>query len=144
MREQPWIGVDLDGTLARYDGWVSTTHIGKPIKPMVKRVRRWLRAGVRVKIVTARAAHQPGRDEGLRAIRKWCAKHIGQPLEITCCKDFAMIELWDDRCVAVQFNSGNVLGGTTRTKNLRELAQPYTKGKKRASLARRNGGLNGS
>lgn len=23
-----WIGVDLDGTLARYDGWVDGLHIG--------------------------------------------------------------------------------------------------------------------
>lgn len=24
-----WIGVDLDGTLAGYDGWVGPEHIGK-------------------------------------------------------------------------------------------------------------------
>jgi hypothetical protein len=28
-----WIGVDLDGTLAHYDGWKGIDHIGEPIKP---------------------------------------------------------------------------------------------------------------
>lgn len=26
-----WIGVDLDGTLAEYNNWISIEHIGKPI-----------------------------------------------------------------------------------------------------------------
>ena len=26
-----WIGVDLDGTLARYDGWRGIDHIGEPM-----------------------------------------------------------------------------------------------------------------
>ena len=37
-----WIGVDFDGTLAQYGTWVSPTHCGKPIAPMVERVQRWL------------------------------------------------------------------------------------------------------
>ena len=49
-----WIGVDLDGTLAEYDKWVSPTHIGKPILRMVKRVQKWLAEGRQVKIMTAR------------------------------------------------------------------------------------------
>jgi len=36
---RPWIGVDLDGTLAHYDGWKGPTHIGAPIHKMVQRVR---------------------------------------------------------------------------------------------------------
>ena len=32
------IAVDLDGTLARYDGWKGIDHIGDPIPLMVSRV----------------------------------------------------------------------------------------------------------
>jgi hypothetical protein len=35
-----WIGVDLDATLAKYDGWKSADHIGEPIPAMVDRVSR--------------------------------------------------------------------------------------------------------
>ena len=31
-----WIGFDLDGTLAEYNGWEGIEHIGKPIKPIVE------------------------------------------------------------------------------------------------------------
>lgn len=51
-----WIGVALDGILAEYHGWVGIHHIGKPIKPMVDRVRAWILDGKRVKIFTA--SHQ--------------------------------------------------------------------------------------
>jgi hypothetical protein len=36
----PWIGVDLDATLARYDGFKGETIIGEPIPLMVNRVKR--------------------------------------------------------------------------------------------------------
>jgi len=40
-----WIGVDLDGTLAHYEGFKGAQHIGEPISPMVERVKRWLAEG---------------------------------------------------------------------------------------------------
>lgn len=105
-----WIGVDLDGTLAHYDEFVSPTHIGEPIAMMVERVRRWIKDGKEVRIFTARVGttKNDGRDvqEVRMAIDKWCIKHIGQSLEITNLKDFGMIELWDDRCVQVARNTG--------------------------------------
>lgn len=45
-----WIGVDLDGTLARYDGWVGITHISDPVPAMQDRVVRWLDQGIDVRI----------------------------------------------------------------------------------------------
>jgi hypothetical protein len=39
-------------------------------------------------------------------IGHWCQKHIGQRLEVTCTKDYGMIELWDDRAVQVVANTG--------------------------------------
>lgn len=35
-----WIGVDLDGTLAEYDGWKGPDEIGAPVEPMVERRAR--------------------------------------------------------------------------------------------------------
>ena len=54
--EGGWIGVDLDGTLARYDGWKGPEHIGEPLMPMVERVKAWLAEGREVRIMTARVS----------------------------------------------------------------------------------------
>jgi hypothetical protein len=96
-----WIGVDLDGTLAEYDYWHGDHHIGRPIPAMVERVRKWLSEGQEVRIFTARAC---GND--IEPIKKWCLKHIGCELPITCVKDYGMIELWDDRAIQVIPNKG--------------------------------------
>jgi hypothetical protein len=103
-----WIGIDLDGTLAEYHGWVHELHIGNPIPAMVERIKSWLAEGKAVKIFTARIAPMNGRDmsEVARAIELWCEEHIGQVLPIVYWKDHNMIELWDDRCVQVQRNTG--------------------------------------
>jgi hypothetical protein len=110
-----WIAVDLDATLAHYEEWVDIGHVGKPVERMVARVREWLREGKDVRIFTARVyreliAQSPSekieativRD----AIEKWCLEHLGQVLPITCVKDMHMIELWDDRAVSVEPNTG--------------------------------------
>jgi hypothetical protein len=109
-----WIGVDLDGTLAKYDRWRGIEHIGEPIPAMVERVKAWIANGERVKIFTARVSNSRDQEERMlaeRVIREWTKEHVGIPLEVTCCKDFAMIVLWDDRCVAVEHNTGRALGG---------------------------------
>lgn len=104
-----WIGVDLDGTLAEYSHWVSPTHIGAPIQPMRVRVLRWLAEGRDVRIFTARVTD--GRPEVVRAIEKWCVKNLGRKLPITATKDYAMVELWDDRAVQVEPNTGRRVDG---------------------------------
>jgi hypothetical protein len=98
-----WYGVDLDGTLAFYDGWKGDEHIGKPIKPMVAKVIKLLRHGEHVKIFTARAGHGL---EAIKYIDYWCMATFGVKLEVTNVKDFDMIELWDDRCRQVVQNEG--------------------------------------
>lgn len=98
-----WIGVDLDGTLAMYTEWRGEHHIGPPVPAMVNRVKAWLAEGVRVKIFTARAA---GGQKVIKAIQDWCEEHVGARLEVTCIKDYGMIELWDDRAVQVVCNTG--------------------------------------
>lgn len=123
-----WIAVDLDGTLANYDGWVSETHIGEPVPAMLFRVKKWLADGKDVRIFTARvdggevaiaAGDQLGekfRDvAAVRAvIEQWCLKHIGQIIPVTNKKDYGMVELWDDRCVRVIPNTGEPCCATKR------------------------------
>jgi len=110
-----WIGVDLDGTLAHYDHWRGSFHIGKPIMPMVNQVKFWLENGKNVKIFTARVCKGNFEDEEqfidvVNNIQTWCWTHIGTILDVTCEKDFGMIELWDDRAVQVEKNTGRRIG----------------------------------
>lgn len=112
MSGRGWIGVDLDGTLAHYDGWKGIEHIGEPIPLMVERVKRWLAEGRAVKIFTARVIRENGSmsSEAVGYIWKWCEEHLGQRLHVTNQKDMGMQELWDDRAVCVERNTGEVLG----------------------------------
>lgn len=112
MSNTGWIAVDLDGTLARYDGWKGVDHIGEPISEMTSRVKLWVGQGKTVKIFTARMhGHglpdlQGGIIDVLTPIQNWCKEHIGTVLEVTNVKDFGMVELWDDRAVQVVPNEG--------------------------------------
>lgn len=105
----PWIGVDLDGTLAHYDHWRGEKHIGKPVPTMLARVQNWRAQGFRVKIFTARASV----PELVPPIQRWLSKHDLDDLEITNCKDMQMIELWDDRSVQVIANTGSPVRSTS-------------------------------
>jgi len=115
-----WLGVDLDGTLAKYGGAWGNGEIGEPIPLMVEKVKEKLEEGVKVKIFTARvcvaphlhseesnaSATQEFADEQRAKIEKWCERHLGQKLEVTAQKDFLCIEIWDDRAVRVIMNTG--------------------------------------
>lgn len=48
------------------------------------------------------------------AIHSWCKQYIGQALAVTCVKDYRMFELWDDRAVQVEPNTGRPIGASTR------------------------------
>jgi hypothetical protein len=123
-----WIGVDLDGTLATYGKFMGHDHIGEPVVPMVERVKRWIAEGRDVRIFTARvdgggAAILSGNKDGYefedvekvtKVIQDWTEKYIGKRLPVTNKKDYAMDELWDDRAVQVEFNTGKVLGFSRR------------------------------
>ena len=114
-----WIGVDLDGTLAEYNGFQGHDLIGEPVPAMKERVMRWHDAGIKVKIFTARVGGDD--DDGIAGvararfyIAKWLDENGFPPFEITCKKDYCMVELYDDRCVQVEFNTGKLLGTSTR------------------------------
>jgi hypothetical protein len=128
-----WIGVDLDGTLAKYDGWKGPEHIGEPVPAMVARVKAWLKARREVRIFTARCfpftqvipadfetaalierlPADPLMDprkleaaKAIAAIQQWCREQFGVALPVTCVKDYGMTQLWDDRAVQVWPNEG--------------------------------------
>lgn len=105
-----WIGVDLDGTLAFYDQWRGPGHIGEPIPLMLERVKEWIAKGITVKIFTARVSDKNQAQTVREAMAVWCVRNGLPVLEVVCCKDFAMIELWDDRAVAVKMNTGIRIG----------------------------------
>ncbi len=129
---QAWIGVDLDGTLAKFDDDHIVKTIGEPIEAMVERVVRHLKAGHTVKIVTARVAPPIDHKEKLAVvalITDWWQKTLydymcrltektGEktdvrlllPLSITHYKDLGMIALYDDRAIQVEHNTGKLLG----------------------------------
>ncbi len=101
----PWIGVDLDGTLARYEPGKGLDFIGEPVPAMVDLVQKMIHSQVRVKIFTARA----GDPDQLPLIQKWLAENGFPELEITNVKDYQMIRLYDDRCVQVERNIGRLI-----------------------------------
>jgi acyl carrier protein len=115
-----WIGVGREGTLAEYGEWKGPAHIGDPVPAMAERVKRWLTEGREVRIFTARVFHD-GTDgrradaiTARRAILAWLEKNGFPTMEITCVKDYAMLELWDDRAVQVIPNTGEPVGQSTR------------------------------
>jgi len=106
-----WIGVDLDGTLARFKGWEAPDVIGAPIPKMVARVKAWLKQGKDVRIFTARISVGDGTtkqdaEKAKKAIDKFCLKVFGKKLSVTNQKSHTMVELWDDLAHGVQTNTG--------------------------------------
>jgi hypothetical protein len=107
MSGKGWIGCDFDATLAHYTpGDFKKGVLGDPILPMLERVKRWMRKGQTVKIVTARA-NDPSQ---VVAISDWCLKYLGERLEVTNKKDSRLICLYDDRCRQVIPNTGDLVG----------------------------------
>jgi len=111
-----WIGVDFDGTLVTYGGWKGVGHIGEPVPAMVERVKRWLSEGKEVRIFTARVwiEGRGGEFEAQKAreqVQDWCEQFLGARLPVTNVKDFGMAELWDDRAVQVEKNTGRRMDG---------------------------------
>ncbi len=74
---KPWIGVDLDGTLAYHGENSSIDQIGEPVPAMLEFVRKMIRNNVQVKIFTARASDA----EQLPIIREWLKKTICRNLK---------------------------------------------------------------
>lgn len=116
MSKEGWVGVDFDGTLAYYDKWRGDLVFGKPIEPMVEKVKMAISKGYEVRIFTARISGLGELDKFtiISALHTWL-KDAGLPtLVVTNVKDFQMVELWDDRAVQVDHNTGEFIGHSTR------------------------------
>jgi len=131
---QGWYGFDLDGTLAKYDGWKGENNIGEPVVPMVRLIKEMHEAGKVVKIMTARVAPKSGQTvtynnpylenhwciqeptvqtwamanywTAKEFIQEWCYRNLGFVPEIVYQKDHLMLELYDDRVKQVVPNEG--------------------------------------
>lgn len=73
-------------------------------------MRRWLADGHEVRVFTARVADPEHHVAARKAIAEWTLEYLGRALEATCAKDYGMVELWDDRAVQVEMNTGRALG----------------------------------
>lgn len=141
-----WYGFDLDGTLAKYDGWKGIDHIGDPVVPMVKLIRQMHDEGKVVKIMTARVAPKENpetkpnpyrtgnwciqepdvqtwalKDEWtpLEFIQEWCYLTLGFVPEVVYQKDHLMLELYDDRVKQVVPNEGWLVEDIAKLKRQR-------------------------
>ena len=104
-----YIGVDLDGTIARYDGWKGASHIGAPLEPLVSQIKDGLARGIEYRIVTARVCSgNSAAAESRKAIAAWCLEVLGRELPMQAEKTYDMIRLLDDRASRVQFNTGRL------------------------------------
>ena len=105
-KEGGWIAVDWDHSLAT-EGPEGGDHqtAGEPIPAMVDRVKEWLSRGKDVRIFTARMS-RPDADRQRRIIEEACESWFGQKLPVTNVKDSRMAELWDDRAVRLERDTG--------------------------------------
>lgn len=110
---KPWIGVDLDGTLATSgESSFDPEHIGTPIAPMVEQVKLMLTKyrHVEMRIFTARmSVPEPQRTAVAKLIAAWTLEHLGEALVATNCKDYATLEIWDDIARQVIWNKGEFI-----------------------------------
>ena len=99
------IYVDFDKTLAYHEEEWGASRIGKPLLPMVMRIKHWLRLGKEIKIFTARASHGP---EMIGEIQDWL-ESVGLPrLEVTNIKGHDIEFLVDDRARRAIPNTGEM------------------------------------
>jgi len=96
------IAIDLDGTLAYFDGWKGIEHIGDPIPSVVKRLKEKKNEGFDIKIFSARCMDLRAK----KYIGDWLAHYDIPYDDITNIKDSSMKEIWDDLAVAVPRNEG--------------------------------------
>jgi hypothetical protein len=89
MGDQLTICVDLDGCLARYDGWRGQEHIGDPLPGALAAIRELHAAGHRLIIYTCRCGNYEreqygdglSREQSAEIVRAWLSRH-GFPGEL--------------------------------------------------------------
>ncbi len=118
--DKRWTGFDFDGTLVFEEPeWRGFEHIGEPIKPIVDKLKGYLKQGRIVKIVTARVSQDNEYDNYIarRNIYHWLLMYVHDDsmanfphIEIVSGKDMYMDKLYDNRAVQVETNTGRIIG----------------------------------
>lgn len=101
------IAVDLDGTLAEYNGWRGIEHIGKPVQNVLDALRYNKEQGAEIWIFTARLSGEE--NEAKQAyfhIEQWLERYNITVDGVTSNKMKKFTEIWDDRAVQVIRNTG--------------------------------------
>lgn len=107
---EEWIGVDLDGTLAKnYEGPFDPLKIGDPVQLMVEKILFALADGKTVKVFTARMADKEKAEKIREVIGDYTEKHIGTRLDATNEKDPGCTEIWDDKARQVIEDTGVIV-----------------------------------
>lgn len=105
--------VDFDGVLAHYSSWEEQgNQVGKPIQPMIKKVKSWLRKGIKVSIFTARLTHGAIESEKqILLIQNFLRENdLPDNLQITPLKMSYFTHFVDDRAYHVIPNTGIIEG----------------------------------
>lgn len=99
------VACDLDGTLARYDGWKGENHIGEVIPSIKAAIESVQKEGGEVWIFTARLS---GGDvaRAHTVIESWLAKNGIKVSGVTATKYKFFTHFWDDRAIQVVKNEG--------------------------------------
>lgn len=100
------IAVDLDGTLAYYDGWKGIEHIGPVIPEVANAIERAQAEGAEVHLFTARVSDPEDAAEAHQVISKWAEANHFNFASITAVKHKFFSEFWDDRAIQVIKNEG--------------------------------------
>ena len=105
------IAIDLDGTLALYDGWEGSDKIGDPVPAMVDIMLHHIRNGEECVIFTARVSGDDKEEAEMAEyhIRNWLAKNDLPQLKITCIKEKAFRIFYDDRAIRIAHNEGKMI-----------------------------------
>lgn len=100
------IAVDLDGTLAHYDGWKGVGHIGAIIPSVANAILLAKKEGADIWIFTARVSDPKDAEEAGNAIVAYLTEN-GIPFDgLTAIKHKFFSEFWDDRAIQVIKNEG--------------------------------------
>jgi hypothetical protein len=120
MSKIPHHATDFHQTLAQYDH--ETQHPEDfdnmaPVEKMVNRVKTWLANGEKVTIFSAAANPTNDWDGRIaRGMGDWSEKHIGVRLPVTGIKEESFDDMWDDKAVALEPNTGKRLSKKPKKK----------------------------
>lgn len=106
MANKRVIAVDLDGTLAHYDGWKGIDHIGHVIPEVANAISDAQASGAEVWIFTARVSDPSDAEQAGKYVHDWLIKNNIKFEGITAVKHKFFSEFWDDRAIQVIKNKG--------------------------------------